>query len=165
MNDGMKTKNVSWMNTRLFYVFCSIFAFFVFCFLLSILIMVSINFQREKDLQFQINEKTQGDSIMNTIRNSLYEYIGKESIYIQSYTFSKKYRLNTELNEPKTQTIDEYIKSKFIEITDPTYFFHNNNGVVKNYLLKGDIQIKISDKITISYTITSNLPMFSAIKF
>ena len=167
MEDQFRSKNSRWFHNKFFIVFCGIFSFLLFCFLLSILIMVSINFKRENDLQSQINEKTQGDSIMNTIKNSLYDYIGKDSIHSQSYTFSKKYKLNTE-HIDKIQSIDEYIKSKFIEINDPHYFFQNkenNNFITKNYLLKGDVQIKKTDKLTISYSITSNLPLFSAIKY
>lgn len=130
-------------------------------FLIAILVMVSVNLARENDLQSQINERTKGSSIFNSIR----QYVSKESSYSQSYTFSRKYRLNNEqITNEKIQSIEDYIKSIFVEIKDPFEYIRNNNQF-KNYILQGDLQIKTHDTTVISYYITSNLPLFSAIKF
>jgi hypothetical protein len=127
--------------------------------------MTSITFQRENDLQSQINEKTQGLSFWNNIKNGVSDLLGRESSYSKSYTFKKKYRLNTgTLENSKIQNLEDYMKSKFIEINDPSYFIHINNNN-KHYILQGDLQIKKTDKIAVSFRIFSNLPLFSAIKF
>jgi len=166
-----KKNKLNWILLRNIFYF--IFISLIVIIIITTLVLVIINFNRESDLQTQITENSQNTSYIKNLRKGIYDYFIKEHVTIQKFVFSKKYKLNndnlnTDINEP----IINYIKKKLIDIQDPSEFFYNDND--KCYIIQGKIEIKNYDqedntdlsltKIIISYSITSNLHVFSAIK-
>lgn len=138
-----------------------IFCILLIAFLITILVLVIIEFTRENNMQSQLQPNT----LLNTLRKGLNNYMGNDIILHnrQSFCFSKKYKLNPDTKLQITDTLNNYLKKKIIEINDPgEYIFNNQNKV---YLNKGRIDIYYdNDQPQINYIISSNLPYFSTIK-
>ena len=161
---GLSKKSSEILGKKAFYWVGGIFCILLFMFLITILVLVIVDFTREDNLQSQMQPNT----LLHTLRKGLDNYMGNDIILSNklSFCFSKTYKLNPDTDLQLTDTLHNYFKKKFIEIIDPSeYLFNNQNKV---YLNKGKIDIyykeNSNEKNTVIYSISSNLPYFSAIK-
>lgn len=159
-NDFCSKKNIWWW---VLIIFCIL----VFVFLITILVLVVVNFTRDNSIQSQM----QPTSLLQSIRKGLDSYMGNDIGILNnkiSFCFSKIYKLNPDIQLHISDTLHNYFKQKFIEINDPSEYLFNNQN--KLYINKGRIDIynkedDIEQKNPVIYSISTNLPYFSAIKF
>jgi hypothetical protein len=141
-----------------------IFGLLLLIFLIVILVLVIVDFTRESNLQSQM----QPGALLHTIKKGF--GIGNDlSNNKLSFCFSKTYKLNPGIMfYNNSDTLHNYLKKKYNEITDPSDYIYNNQD--KFYINIGKIDIydieedEDGKKNTVVYSIASNLPYFSAIK-
>lgn len=169
--ESSKTKSSNFCSKKpIWWWVVGVFCILLLIFLIVILVLVIVDFTRESNLQSQM----QPGMLLHTLRKGLDNYMGNDLILINkiSFCFPKTYKLNSDISLHNiSDTLHNYLKKKFIEITDPSEYIYNNQDKV--YINKGRIDIYYKEeegqdrgtkKNTITYSISSNLPYFTAIK-
>lgn len=183
MSDGFNTPKSSKKSSErgffsdrpVWWWLLGIFLLLLLIFLIVILVLVIVNLTRENNLQSQM----QPGVLLHTLRKGIDSFMGNDIILNNklSFCFSKTYKLNSD-NTPRdtSDTLHNYFKNKYIEITDPSDYIYNNQDKV--FINKGRIDIYYKDpegdkdeegeveenKHKVIYSISTNLPYFSAIK-
>lgn len=140
-------------HKNVFLISLGVFLLILVLFVIAIFVIVIVDLTRGNDLQTQITSKTQPDTLLNTLKKGLNKMILKENSFNFNLCFSKKYK--------------HTYNDSFIEIINPYDLLYTQD---KSFINQGKIQLKknfdndLYNKTTISFSITSNLPKFSAIK-
>lgn len=145
----------------------------MFCFLIVILALVIVDLKRNNDLESEITDKTSSDSLFSILKQGVFDYLGKESGKRINLSFLNKYKYNDSLvNLDGYSSLVDYFNQKLIPVKSPNEYLYDNSES-KFFIIQGKIELfkttekiekEIIQNIKISYAITSNLPLFSAIK-
>lgn len=151
------------------WLYC-LFCLFLIIFTIIIFVLVIVDFTRENTLESMVTEKFTPNSLFNNLKNGLGKWWLQQSIFVQTFCYSKIYRMNNIKFKNDSLSLVNNFKLKLTEDRDPSnYLFDSEN---KYFINKGKYQIKKYQtddnkdysKVLISFSITSNLPMFSSIK-
>jgi hypothetical protein len=143
------------------------------CFLIVILALVIVDLKKNNTLESEITEKTSSDSLFSILKQGVFDYLGKESGKRINLSFLNKYKFNetTSLNLEGYSSLVDYFNQKLILVKSPNDYLYDTDS--KFFIIQGKIELfkttekiekEIIQNIKISYAITTNLPIFSAIK-
>jgi len=155
-------KALSWL-------FC-LFCLLLIAFIIVIFVLAIVDFTRENTLETMVTDRFKPNSLFNDLKKGLGKFLLQQSIFTQTFCYSKIYRFNKNNKTQDSLSLVDNFKLKLTESRDPAdYLFDSEN---KYYINKGKYQIKKYQtddnkdytKVLISFSITSNLPMFSSIQ-
>jgi len=156
---GFKKNTNRWFNfTRIPWILGGTVFIIMFCFLIVILALVIVDLKRNNTLESEITEKTSSDSLFSILKQGVFDYLGKE--------FN-----DSIVNLDGYSSLVDYFNQKLIPVKSPNDYLYDTDS--KFYIIQGKIELfkttekiekEIIQNIKISYAITSNLPVFSAVK-
>lgn len=159
-------------NNRISWILGIVFVAML-CFLIVIFALTIVDLTRSNNLQTEMTEKTSSDSLFNILKKGVFDYLGKESGKRINLSFLNKYKYNDTdtLNLDGYSSLVDYFNQKLIPVKYPNEYLYDSNS--KFFIIQGKIEMfktiekienDIIQNIKLSYVITSNLPVFSAIK-
>lgn len=148
-----------------------LFFILLLCFIIVIFALVIVDFTRENNLEVSMSELTNSDSVYTNFKKGIFDYLGKDSSQRIKLFFLNKYKFNDTKSLEGFSSLVDYFNQRLISVKDPSEYLYDTES--KFFIIQGKIEIKkkfekeadlIIENMRLSFDITSNMPVFSAIK-
>jgi len=141
------------------------------CFIIVIFALVIVDFTRENNLESEFSQLTNSDSVYTNFKKGVFDYLGKDSSQRIKLFFLNKYKFNDTISLEGFSSMVDYFNQRLVPVKDPSDYLYDTES--KFFIIQGKIEIKkrfekevdiLIENMRLSFDITSNMPVFSAIK-